>query len=417
MGPVREPVNSNQSYKIKSNLAWLMPAFAVMFAVYAVTQSLPLTDLPWPSLIIAALLFLTAARAERDSPLRNLSGLLMVVAATTGLAAVLSLNGFTLIGVELALLVSFLALVSGWIFKSTPSVLLSAFAGLLYLASAYPELGLTTGLTDKGSQLGAGLVPLIILGQIILAQKFKTSVVLFAAITAAYIWLGTLATDIPLPALAGLGFAVAATHYWVAKAWAETGKFGADIHRICAWMIAISAALYVQSIWLNTNAGQAKPFWPPDNIWWAVLGGAMFILFATSLIRYKSSHITLPGIFIVCVAVAALPIAMAKPDLIYAAFERVPGLNARPGLGLIIGAIIIAGGFIWLVGGLKSGRFLDMSIGALAIGIEAIVLFQSARFDADLGVVFVVSLICALCVGGLIAEASPDRSQSTNNYA
>ena len=415
---VRSAANPIQVYKIKSAVSWLMPLVAMLLAAYAIQQNLPLSDLFWPSAIIAALLLLTAARAERDSRLRNVSGLLMVAAVTAALAAFLSQNGLPLIGIELALLVSGLALMTGWIFKSIPSVLLSTFSALLYLGSAFPELGLTAGLTDQESKLGAGLLPWIVLGQIVLAQKLKSSLVLFTALTAAYIWLGTLATDMPLPALAGLGFVVAAAHYWLGKAWAEAGKFGADIHRICAWVIALSSALYIQAIWLGSDSGQAQPFWPPNTLWWMVMGAAMLTLFVASLTRYKTSHITLLGIFIISLAVAAVPLAMAKPDLIYTAFDAVPGLNARPGLGLIIGATIIAGGFIWLVGGLKNGRILDMSIGALAIGIEAMILFQTSRFDADLSVIFIVSLICALCVGGLIAGVSPERPHSSaSNYA
>ena len=154
-----------------------------------------------------------------------------------------------------------------------------------------------------------------------------------------------------------------------------------------------------------------------NTLWWSALGVAMFTLFLAALMRYKTSHITLLGIFIVNLAVLALPLATAKPDLIYTAFEAIPGLNARPGLGLVIGAIIIAVGFTWLVGGLKRGRLLDIAIGATAIGIEALILFQPAEFNADLGVTFVVSLICALCIGGLIAGATPDNTHSAGNYA
>lgn len=402
---------------MKATAAWLMPVLALAMGAYAIGQSLPLTTLFLPSFIIGALLLITAARAEPGSRLRNISGLLMVAAITTGLAAFLSQNGLPLIGVELALLVAALALISGWIFKSVPSVLLSTFSGLLYLASAYPELGLMTGLTDEESNLGAGIVPWLVIGQIGLAQKLKSGLALFAAIIAGYIWLGTLAADMSLPALAGLGFAVAAAHYWLGKAWAETGKFGAEIHRICAWGIAFSAAIYVQSLWLSVDSGQAQPFWPPDNFWWIVFGTALFTLFVASLMRFKTSNITLPGIFIACLTVAALPLAMAKPDFVFAAFEGIPGLNAQPGLGLVIGACIIAGGLFWLVSGLKSWRLSDMIMGTLAIGIEAVVLFQSSRFDADLGVTFIVSLICALCIGGLIAGASPDRTHPLGNYA
>lgn len=410
-------MNPVKTHRIKTNSYWMVPLLALVFAAYVLWQTFPLTALFWPSILIGTLLLLTAAQAERDSRIRNVSGLMMVAAFATTLAAFLAQNGFSLIGVELILLVSALALATGWIFKSAPSVLLSTFSGLIHLGSAYPELGLTTGLSDDVSQLGAGLMPWIILGQIMVAQKIKSSVVLFTAVLAGYIWLGTLAKDMPLSALAGLGFAVAAAHYWLGKAWADTGKFGADVHRVFAWVIAMSAALYIQTIWLNTDAGQAKPFWPPSELWLVILGLSMFALFVASLMRYKTSHISLLGIFIICPVVIALPLATAKPDLIHIAFDAVPGLNARPGLGLVIGAVITASGFIWLVGGLKNGRFLDMSIGALAIGIEAMVLFQPARFDADLGVIFVVSLICALCTGGLIAGASRDDRQPLSNYA
>ncbi len=432
--PLRQPLISNsfratkvvstqkaenpiKAYKIKTFVFWMAPLLSVCFGLYALSQNLPLSVLFWPSVAIGTVLLFTAAKAEPKSRLRNVCGLLMVAAITIGLAAFLAQNGFTLVAMELAFLVSILALLSGWIFRSEPSVLLSTFAGLFYLASSFPELGLTTGLANQTSQLGGGLLPLVILGQIVLAQKVKSTAVLFAALVTAYVWFGTFAKDMPLAALTGLSFAVAAAHYWLSKAWSETNMFGANVHRVCAWVIAMGAALYVQSLWLDTNAGQATPFWPPNTLWWAVLGGAMFALFVASLMRYKTSHISLLGIFIICSAVVVLPLATAKPDIIHAAFDAVPGLNARPGLGLVIGAIIIASGFIWMVSGLKHGRLLDMSIGALAIGIEVMVLFQPARFDADLGVIFVVSLICALCTGGLIAGASPDRNHARGDYA
>ena len=415
--PNRTPRGLASLKRQKPLLAWVMPALAILSGVFIFWQSVPLTSLFWPSVIIGGLMLITAARSERDSRLRNISGLLMVAAFAIGLAALLAQNGFTLIGMELALLVSTLSFIAGWIFKSKPAVLLSAFSGLIYLASYFPELGLTTGLTDQISQLGAGLIPWLILGQIILSQSIRSSIVLFVAVTAGYIWLGLLAKDIPLPALAGLSFAIAAAQYWLGNTRMETGGFGANIHRVFGWVIALVAALYTQYLWLNFDAGQATPFWPPNTLWWTILGAAMFTIFITSLMRYKTSHISLFGIFILCSAVLLLPAATAKPNLVYLVFDAIPGLNARPGLGLVIGAAIIAAGLLWLIGGLKSGRLLDICLGALAIGIETMVLFRSAKFDVDLGVIFIVSLICALCVGGLVAGASPERPHSHGNYA
>ena len=413
----RKTVNPIKTYQRKMAWAWAIPLFTILAGLFVFFQNSPLTDLFWPSLVAGVVLFFTAARAETDSRLRNISGLLMVASLTTCLAALLAQNGFSLIGMELTLLISILAIVIGWTFKSKPSVLLSVFAGLLYLASYYPDLGLTAGLTDQKSFLGASLMPVIIIGQIFLAQKLRSSIIVLTSITAGYIWLGTLGNNMPMAPVIGLGFAIAAAHYWLGKAGEEAGKFGASIHRIFAWTIALGSAIYIQSIWLNVDAGQAKPFWPPDNLWLALLGLAILAVFVISLMRYKSSHVSLIGIFIICAAVLVIPLATIKPNLVYVVFDTIPGLDARPGLGLVLGAVIIAIGFMWVVGGLKRGNLLDMSLGAAVIGIETLVVFQPARLNADFGVIFVVSLICALCIGGLIAGATPDRTDSLKNFA
>ena len=341
----------------------------------------------------------------------------MVAAFSATLAAIASQYGFTLLGMEMMLLISILALTVGWVFRLKPAVLMSTFAILLYLASSYPELGIMSGFTEKISLLGADLLPWIIMGQIILAQKLRSFILLLTAIITSYIWLGTLTKTMPLTALFGLGFAIAATHYWLGKAWEETGKFGAKLHRTIAWVFALGAALNIQVMWLNIDAVQAKNLWPPSILWLTIFSAAMFVLFLTSLMRYKTSHVSLIGVFIICATVLLIPIAATRPDLIYAAFDTIPGLEAHPGLGLIIGAVIISSGFIWLIDGLKHGRFLDMTLGAIVIGIEALVLFQPARFNVDLGVIFVVSLICALCIGGLITGATPDHNHTPKNFA
>jgi len=151
--------------------------------------------------------------------------------------------------------------------------------------------------------------------------------------------------------------------------------------------------------------------------WWTTFITAAATLFITSLLRYKSSHISLVGIFIISFAIVAIPITTAKPELAFLVFDKIPGLDARPGLGLIMGAVILASGLIWIVTGLKHGRILQMSMGALIIGAEAVILFQPENYNTDLGVIFTLSLICALCFGGLIAGASSDLNQPKEQYA
>jgi len=211
------PVSTTQSSNTWAYIAWVTPIFAAIFGIYAIWKKMPLVNLLWPSLIIGTLLFLTAAMSKRHSRLRNFSGLFMVGAFATAIAAFLSQNNFTLIGMELTLVIASLALFIGWMFKSKPAVLLSGFMCLIYLASSHPELGLMSGLIDQISFLGAGLIPWIILGQVILSQKLKSSITLFVSLIAGYFWFGTLLKAMPIPAILGVSFIIAAAHYSLGK--------------------------------------------------------------------------------------------------------------------------------------------------------------------------------------------------------
>ena len=99
------------------------------------------------------------------------------------------------------------------------------------------------------------------------------------------------------------------------------------------------------------------------------------------------------------------------------AFDEIPGLDAQPGFGLMIGATILSCSLIWIVKGLKNGSLVNVLIGTFAIGIEAVILLRPNYFSADFAVIFVVSLICALCIGGLIAGSTKDHTETLPNYA
>ena len=108
---------------------------------------------------------------------------------------------------------------------------------------------------------------------------------------------------------------------------------------------------------------------------------------------------------------------MAKPELIEAIFYQIPRFDAYPSLGFIIGAVIIASCLVWIGNGLKHGWLLNVLIGTVAIGLEAIILYQPNHFSMEFGVIFITSLIFALCIGGLIAGTTSDQTESTLNYA
>jgi len=397
-------------HKKKAVLAWTAPVLAILMVGYVLLQNPDLGPLIWPAALMSACLALTAFRAKPHSRLRNISAMMLIGGTTACLAGALAQNGFALLTVELVLLTSIVALIAGWVLKSRPAGMLSVFASLGYLASLLPQLGLFTGLIDEVSQIGLAIIPLLLVGQAVLSYRLHSRTILLAVLTTAYGWLMISATDIPLSALAGIGFSIAAAHYCVGQAWMARGVFGSRVHIMFSVGLALLGAYYIQSFWMSAETGQAKPFWPPNNFWWAAFGISIFALFTACLARYKSSQISLIGIFAISFAAVVLPLATAKPDFVYQAFAYVPGLEASPGLGLIIGASIIAFGLIWIVKGLKENRLLDVLIGTAAIGIEGLILYSPDRLNMDFGVVFLVSLIFALCIGGLIAGSTADQN-------
>jgi hypothetical protein len=398
-------------YKSKSALAWAAPVAAILMTAYSLFMDASMQSLIWPTSMMGALLAWTAALAAPQSSLRNVSALLMIGAATLSISGALFLNGFSLLAVEIMVLTSAIALFLGWIFKSRPAVMLSSLSALSYLASLFPELGLFSGLIDELSHIGLALIPILLLGQAVLGQHLRSSAIIIIVLAAGYIWLFAYAKDMPVSALVGIGFALASAHYCLGRAWEARGIFGARTHIAFAALVALIGAFYIQTQWMSANMGQAKPFWPPSNFWWGAFGLAMLSLFIASLMRYKDSQISLVGIFVISLAALILPLATAKPDVVHTVFDYIPGLNANPGLGLVIGATIIAFSLICIVSSLKSGQLLGVLLGAIAIGMQSYVLYQPDYLNMDFGVIFVVSLICALCVGGLIAGSTPNRSQ------
>jgi len=415
--PRATKTNVMAEYKRNTALSWGIPLLGGVMAIFAVLQGTTLSSLVWPSMIMSLLLLWIATRAEAHSRLQNLSALMLVGAATICAAGTLSENGFTLVGVELALLVSVFSLLIGWAISSRPVVMLSTISAIVYLMSLFPELGLLTGITEEFSQIGIALIPGLLLGQTLLAQRLKSHSITVLTIFAVLIWVLAIAKDLPLHALAGLCFAVAAAHYCLGRACETANIFGARLHTFFALIVGLATALYIQSLWMQFDSDKAQPVWSASTFWWSAVVLSMSVILITSLIRFKSSQISLLGIFIITLGILVLPLATAKPELIETTFHRIPGLDAYPGLGLVIGAVIIASCLIWIANGLKRGRLLNVLIGTIAIGVEAIILYQPDHFNLDFAVIFVMSLICALCIGGLIAGSTSNHTESAANYA
>ena len=74
----RKAPNPIAVHKQKAAALWIIPIIAMASGAYAIWQTLPLNTLLGPSLVLGTILLLTALKSEKDSRIRNISGLLMV---------------------------------------------------------------------------------------------------------------------------------------------------------------------------------------------------------------------------------------------------------------------------------------------------------------------------------------------------
>lgn len=403
--------------KTSFNLLWVLPFAALSAGLWAWLNMIPTGQILWPAAAIGMMLLLSAAAAKSSYQNRDLCVLTATGAFATSLFAATTQTGVALFPTDIAVMVATLSLGLSWVFKSRPALLLSGFSGLVWLASLQPTVSEYLGLGVPATQAWLPLFPILILAQAILAKYLRTYAPMVVTIMAAYGIAAIVGTTFPSLALAGVLFAAAAAHHRLGKAWADMGTFAARLHITTGWLVAIGAATVIQSHWLNEEAGQAAPLWLPTEGWWIALVVSGFGLFISSILRYKHAQITLSGIFLVSAAASILPIASLRPDLIYYAFDLLPGLPARPGFGFIIGAAIMASSIGWIVNGLRTGKLLDILLGSAVVAIQVMILFTPGEITLDFGIVFVLAFICALCVSGLIAGSSLSHSRPARRYA
>ncbi|WP_189581345.1 hypothetical protein [Litorimonas cladophorae] len=395
---------------------WLVPLAAFAAGLAAWWYRLPAENLVWPAASIGTILIGVAALSRSAWRIKNFSTLMAIGAFSTALFAAASQAGITLYATDISVIASATSITLAWVFKSRPALMLSGFSALVLLASLTPEISTGLGIGAPTSQGWLPLFPVLIGAQALLAMKVGSHGTLFVTIVAAYGYVVTIGSGLPPLPLAGFIFAVAAAHYRLGKAWADTAVFAARLHINIGWVMALGAAFYVQSHWLTADASHTETLWPANRMWMTAVGLAAFALFLSSIMRYKHSQITLTGIFLVSSSALVIPVASVRPDLLYFVFDAVPGLPARPGFGVLIGAVIIASGVAWVVNGIRKSEFFEMTLGALVIVMQVLILFNPNFMTMDFAIVFTLALICALCVSGLIAGTSLNHARPAKRY-
>ena len=396
-------------------LSWVFPLIASLIIVL-----LPFLGLAAENFIkiagfvgLAGFFWASYCKRIHDFKSRELSLLISLISCVLALFGTAIMAGIELNTIDIALFTALTALIIGFCFKSAPALLASTLSLLTWLFAAIPEANAFFGLGQTYSAGWTNVVPILLIAQLYLATRLKSVSCLLLITVLGYawgIWLG-LSFNMPLTAVAGLIFAVGIAQHRLGKSMIDSKTFGASTHSWVGILSALMAAHYLQVSWLSPEMNSEIPAWIPTQIWWGAFLGAALVLFVSSLIRFKHSYITLPGIFILSLSAAVLPLASIKPGLIRDVFFSIPGLLPAPGFGLVIGAVIMAAGMAWIVNGLRKSQFINIIVGTVLIGTQVLILMAPGRIDLDGVIIFLTSLIGALCIGAMIAGASLDHSQ------
>lgn len=421
METTRKPVTAKNTFTQKRNvdakpadLAWGFPLIGTLLLAAMMISRVSLDIVTLTAVIIGAIGLFWAVWCKKVSAWqsRELSLLTSCAAFVVALYTAALLAGLALNTVDIALSVAAVGLTIGVFYKSVPSLLASIFSVAIWLFAVIPGTNFIFGFGETISGGWIMALPFLLLGQMSLAKHLRSTPCLLLTIGLSYswgLWLG-LSSNMPLTAIAGLGFAVGLAQHRLGKSMADSKKFAANIHSWSGAIIGLISALFLQSVWLDLNMNLAVPGWIPTSIWWVIFSVSAIVLFISSLLRFKHSRITLAGIFILSASAAILPIASIRPDLVRDTLLSVLGLIPAPGFGLVIGASIMAAGLAWVVNGIRKSRISNIIIGTALIGFQAVILMAPGRINLDTIILFISSLITALCIGGLIAGAALDHS-------
>lgn len=394
-----------------SSFAWvsLLSVLLILAAGFSFFALLPWQQTRWIG--VAGLVALGIAaftpREKRELP---------ILAACTALTAVLpvfaSVSELTLGLTDLALVVTLLTGAIAWLYASRTGLMFSLMASAVWLFSLLPMAQSALGL-DAISQQSWWPVAGMALGlQYIAARRLRQGLALGLVAALAYGCCIILLTQNGFSAMAisGLIFAIGAAQALYGKARGTTQPVTAGVNRSIGILAAITATLFLQTIWLDPAMNEISAIPAPKMIWWSAFALAAGGTFIASMIRYKANQSTLLGAFLLSAILAILPLSSQYPDAVRTLLSGIAGFSPAPGFGIMIGAAVLATSLFWVVKSLMRGRTLALFGSSLLFAIEILIL---GRYDIgieslDLGaldftVLFGASLIAALAIGGLVS--------------
>lgn len=315
--------------------------------------------------------------------------------------------GLNLTLIDGIILMSVLALTMGYALKSRIAILASICAALLWAMMSF------IGLTPINEM--AGLFPVLIALQIYSGTRINSGLpITLATFTGYFGLIGLLSTLwidnlIPVSFAASLLFIIGAAHHRLGKAAADSKMVGSNVHIFTGWIAAIVSVITFQYLWLSPDAAlSSEAVLSASGLSYWKIGVSLSILaiFISGIVRFKHTQITLPGIFLLTICSALIPLMMWIPSGPERLAAAIPGVTAIPAIGIIIGASIIAAGLGFAINGVRRGSRLMLLLGVSVLGIETFLLMSPSLMTVDNIIVFIASLVTALAIGGAIAGNS-----------
>jgi len=336
---------------------------------------------------------------------------LAIVSALGGLMGAITLAanyfGLNLTLVDGLILMSILSLAMGHALKSRIAILASISASLLWAIISFLGLAPINNLMV--------LFPLLGLGQIYCGSKINSGLAIGLAVgTLYYSLIGLLTTLwandlISLPYASSLLFIIAVAHHRSGKAAEDSKIIGSNIHIYAGWLVAVISAALFQYFWLSPDAmplvtETLSPI--AMEAWKMSVGLSILAIFVSGIIRFKHTQITLPGIFLLTLCSALIPLMMWFPQWPETLAAGIPGIEAVPAFGLVIGAGIIAAAFGIAINGVRRKSSLMIAFGLTTLLVETYFLMRPSLFTLDNMIIFFAALLVSLAVGGAIAGNS-----------
>jgi len=333
---------------------------------------------------------------------------LSILAGFTGLTWISALAlEITITVPDAVMIISGLSAVLALMIKSRIVVLASIATSLFWLCLYWTDFATV-------SWLMLGIIPLTAT-QVIASIKLRSRSSILAAIVVGYAWLAAHcvgfieAQTLPLIFCASLAFSTGFAQLRIGKSMADRDMTGHQILTYVGWVVAMVAALVFQRMWLSDDSEILVNQLPGQigfSGWKLATFVCLIAVFASGIIRYKYTKISLIGIFLLTVVSALIPLIIWFPHFYESLLQTIPGLSAVPATGIFIGGVITAAALGTAINGVRRDSSIMMILGLVMLAIQGALLLNPAFFVADNVLIYTAGFCSAIAIGGIIAGAS-----------